>query len=200
MFHAVNSLLRGHDAAQDAVEIVNAWTIVGLGSALGLVWLASRPRQVTRTKLAVASATLSALLGLLVAAILGRLWYHPRPFVDHPRDTVLLVRHAPDNSFPSDHATVAFAIAVAVFLFHRRLGLVFLAGATSVAAARVLVGVHYPVDVLAGALAGASSAGVVATAGRPWATWLANAAGRVTDPVVEAAWRKVARARRPPRP
>ncbi|MER3411646.1 MAG: hypothetical protein C4305_04580, partial [Thermoleophilia bacterium] len=108
-----------------------------------------------------------------------RVWYHPRPFVDHPRETVLLVRHAADNSFPSDHATVAFAIAFSVLAFHRRLGLAFLAAAIAVAVVRVLVGVHYPVDVGASALVAAGSTAVVVTVGRPWVVRLASLGSRI---------------------
>jgi len=131
--------------------------------------------------------------------VLGHLWYHPRPFVDHPAETVLLVRHGADNAFPSDHATVAFAIAFAVLVFHRRLGLVFLAAAALIGLDRIFVGVHYPVDVGASLLVGAGSALVVVTLGRPWLSRLVRLASRVSDPVVAAATRRLARARRCPR-
>jgi undecaprenyl-diphosphatase len=65
-----------------------------------------------------------------------------RPFVDHPRQTLLLVHHGADNSFPSDHASLAFAIAFAVIAFQRRLGLLLLLGAACIGADRVFVGVH----------------------------------------------------------
>jgi len=196
LFHALNGFLRGDDAAQDAVEIVNAWAIVALAAAVGLAWLWTTPGRLSSARLAVASAALSAPLGLLVNAILGRVWYHPRPFVDHPRETVLLVRHAADNSFPSDHATVAFAIAFSVLAFHRRLGLAFLAAAIAVAVVRVLVGVHYPVDVGASALVAAGSTAVVVTVGRPWVVRLASLGSRISDPLLSAATRRIVRARR----
>jgi membrane-associated phospholipid phosphatase len=86
---------------------------------------------------------------LLLNVALAQLWFHNRPFVDHPRATLLLVQHGADNSFPSDHASVAFAVAFAVLAFHRRFGLVLLVGAAAVAIDRIFVGVHYPVDVVA---------------------------------------------------
>ena len=62
------------------------------------------------------------------------------------------------TSFPSDHATAAFAIAVALLRRHRKAGAIALVLAGLLAIARVAVGTHYPSDVLAGALIGTTAA------------------------------------------
>ncbi|MFJ6196698.1 phosphatase PAP2 family protein [Micromonospora sp. NPDC092111] len=59
-----------------------------------------------------------------------------------------------DWSFPSNHATIAGALAAAVLLLSRRLGLVAAPLALLAALSRVFVGLHYPHDVLAGLLLG----------------------------------------------
>ncbi|TNH30765.1 phosphatase PAP2 family protein [Micromonospora orduensis] len=59
-----------------------------------------------------------------------------------------------DWSFPSNHATIAGALAVTTLLLSRRLGLVALPLAALAAFSRVFVGVHYPHDVAAGVLLG----------------------------------------------
>ncbi|MFI7604668.1 phosphatase PAP2 family protein [Micromonospora sp. NPDC049366] len=59
-----------------------------------------------------------------------------------------------DWSFPSNHATIAAALAVATLLLSRRLGLVAVPLALLAAFSRTFVGVHYPHDVAAGALLG----------------------------------------------
>jgi len=86
--------------------------------------------------------------------ILGIAWDRPRPFVAHPAAVHVLVAHARDGSFPSDHAAAGFAIAFALYLVHRRLGALALVAATVMSYARVYVGLHYPSDVLVGALIG----------------------------------------------
>jgi undecaprenyl-diphosphatase len=61
-----------------------------------------------------------------------------------------------DPSFPSGHAAGSFAFATFVLATHRRAGMALAALATLVAISRVALGVHYPSDVLAGALLGAA--------------------------------------------
>ena len=184
IFHALNGQLRGDDPAQDAAEIFNAWAIFVLVAIAAATWFLARPGGSLRSKLAAASAGISAVLALLINTILGHLWYHARPFADHPKQTVLLVHHGADNSFPSDHASVAFAVAFAVLMFHRRLGVLLLVIATGVGLDRILVGVHYPIDVATSMLVGLGAALVVTIPGRPYVDWGIRRLSRVTDPVV----------------
>jgi undecaprenyl-diphosphatase len=105
----------------------------------------------------VVAAGFSALLALGIAHMVAELWARPRPYVAHP-DAILFIAPSSDSSFPSDHATAAFAIAVALLLRHRKAGWLAIALATLVSLARVVVGTHYPSDVAAGALIGAAAA------------------------------------------
>jgi len=59
----------------------------------------------------------------------------------HP-DATLFGARSHDPSFPSDHASRIFAIAVAVFLFDRLVGGIFIAAAAAIAIGRVVTGVH----------------------------------------------------------
>ena len=167
----------------------NAWAIFVLVAVAGALWFLARPGGSLRPKLASVSAAISAVLALAVNVVASQLWYHARPFVGHPRATVLLVHHAADNSFPSDHASVAFAVAFAVFVFYRRVGLLLVLGAVGVAVDRIFVGVHYPVDVAASVLVALASVALVTTAGRPYVHWLVRQLGRLSDPLVESARR-----------
>jgi undecaprenyl-diphosphatase len=78
-----------------------------------------------------------------------------------------------DWSFPSNHAALAAAAAVALLFVSRRLGAVALVAAGLMAASRVWVGLHYPHDVVAGMLVGALVALLSALAVRRWRTDIA---------------------------
>ncbi|MFE2378578.1 phosphatase PAP2 family protein [Streptomyces sp. NPDC059398] len=95
------------------------------------------------------------------------------------RVTTLEACPAPgDWAFPSNHAALAFAAAVALLFVSRRLGAAALVCAVAMAASRVWVGAHYPHDVAAGALVGTLVALVLATALRRRPEALAR---RLTD-------------------
>lgn len=171
----------------------NASALFALVAVAAATWFFARPGGSMRSKLAAASAGISAVVALLVNAVLGHLWYHARPFADHPKQTLLLVHHGADNSFPSDHASVAFAVAFAVLIFHRRLGILLLAVAVGIGLDRIFVGVHYPIDVLTSVFVGLAAALVVTFPGRPYVVWLVRLVSRVTDPVVLAVRRRAGR-------
>ena len=60
-----------------------------------------------------------------------------------------------DGGFPSIHAVIAAAVTAGTWLVNRKLGLLALAAAAVMAFARVYIGAHYPLDVLAGLALGA---------------------------------------------
>lgn len=105
-------------------------------------------------------AALSAAFAFSVSQIIGKIYFRPRPFVSH-QETIRLIKALEaisDKSFPSDHTTVSFAIAFAVFFYNRFLGLILLIMGLLIGAARIIAGVHYPSDVLGGIVLGLLSA------------------------------------------
>ena len=88
----------------------------------------------------------------LVAQTIHFLYPRERPFA--ALEFKALIAHAATPSFPSAHATVLFALAMAVWQENRRWGNYFFILAALNAVARVYVGVHWPSDVLAGAVIG----------------------------------------------
>ena len=98
----------------------------------------------------VAAAGLSAdLISLALRQLIGR----DRPFVLYPEPRPLV--HPPSSgSFPSGHASAAFACATVIAWASPRLAVPVYVLAALVAWSRVYVGVHYPLDVLGGAVLG----------------------------------------------
>ncbi|WP_419994065.1 phosphatase PAP2 family protein [Streptomyces boninensis] len=71
-----------------------------------------------------------------------------------------------DWSFPSNHATIAAALAIGVTLLRPRWAAVALPLGAAGALLRVVVGAHYPHDVAAGAILGGALAGALVLAGQ----------------------------------
>lgn len=103
------------------------------------------------------SAILSrAILTPLIRAI------HPRPRPFEILDFTPLIDHPVDPSIPSGHAAFFFALAFAVyFAGYRKRGAFLFLAALVMGLARVVAGVHWPLDIVAGLLTGLLSAVVV---------------------------------------
>jgi undecaprenyl-diphosphatase len=153
------------------------------------LWFLDRPGASYRWKTASVAGMSAAALGLLISQVITHFWQRPRPYVAHPHETILLVSPSHEPSFPSDHAVAAFAIAFVVAFIGKRAGAVFLAGASVLALARVVAGLHYPGDVLGGALIGLVAAVVVLRVGDGRFEPVVRLMSRISDPVVAPAWR-----------
>ncbi len=78
-------------------------------------------------------------------------YHHPRPFVFYGFPPLL-----PESSwsFPSGHATFYFALATTVWFLNRKWGAWYFVVAAAMSVARVYAGVHWPLDVIGGAIIG----------------------------------------------
>jgi undecaprenyl-diphosphatase len=186
LLHALNGFLLRHDGVEDPlIAYVNLAELLFL-AMLVLAFLLAGGHRRAQTRRAAVAAGLSAALGLAAAQVVSRLVDRPRPFVSDPGAVHLFAHHAADPGFPSDHATAAFAIGVALVLRSRAWGAAVLVAATVLAVGRVAMGVHYPTDVLGGAALGALAALVLhAPPIRRAANRLADLAGRVLDGVLQ---------------
>ena len=103
---------------------------------------------------AVGAAASAAVCGVFVFKVLKHLSHRPRPCQLEPHCWSNIL--PPDRfSFPSGHTMTAFSIALVLSYFypHLQLPLFFLAG--SIALSRIVLGMHFLSDVLAGIVLGA---------------------------------------------
>jgi len=162
LFSAINGLAGHVDGIDDIFELIGQLTPYVLVALLLTMWFWPAGRATRdRYQWGAIAATLGASLALALNQVIIRLWARPRPFV--ARHATLLLAPSRDPSFPSDHATFGFAVAVAIVCVSRRFGLPALLMAALLAFSRVYTGEHYPGDVLAGALIGGTvTCGVLA--------------------------------------
>ncbi|MGW4537836.1 phosphatase PAP2 family protein [Streptomyces chartreusis] len=94
-------------------------------------------------------APLAAGVAVLVNVPIRGFVERPRPFKQH-QGLEVLVSGKTDYSFVSDHATIAMALGVGLFVANRKFGLVGIGLALLEGFCRVYMGVHYPTDVVGG--------------------------------------------------
>ena len=158
LYKAINGFAYAHDRYEDVLRFFALDAQFFFIALLAVLFLARGKWTSRNARHGVIAAGLAAALALAIAHGITLVWPRPRPYVAHPGDAHLFIAPSGDSSFPSDHATAAFAIAVSLVLRCRRVGWLALAMAVVLSIARVAVGTHYPSDVIGGALLGTAAA------------------------------------------
>lgn len=169
LFEAINQSAGHVPLVDDVMKFVAQYGIYAVALIAVASWF-SRGGTAADHRIAVYTALAATALALAVTLAIQHAYVHQRPFVVRT-DVVQLVDHSPDASFPSEHATAAFALAAGIGLYRWRLGAALLVLAAWMAVARVYVGIHYPGDVAGGALIGVLAA-VAFWWAQPLLAWL----------------------------
>ncbi|HLP44094.1 MAG TPA: phosphatase PAP2 family protein [Candidatus Nanoarchaeia archaeon] len=81
-------------------------------------------------------------------------WHRPRPFVEL---NLFEIVSESSHSFPSAHASIFSAISTVIFFHNRKMGIAFFCTTVVIGLGRILAGVHYPSDIVAGLIVGVIS-------------------------------------------
>jgi len=95
---------------------------------------------------------ISVIVARLGVTELIRFFYHrPRPFIAHQVQQLFS-----ENgwSFPSGHSAFFFAMAMAIYLYNKKWGIGFFLAAVLMNISRIIAGVHFPSDIIGGAIVG----------------------------------------------
>ncbi len=162
LFHWINNFV-GTVPLVDwiARALVNDFAIP-TAMSLAAVWLwfaGSTPEERQRNQRAVVTIALAVFVSNALIKDMAYVYFRPRPFAT---ETVKLLFYRPSvSSFPSVPIDVAFCFAMGAWYGNRRIGgWLFILGALY-ALSRVYAGVHYPLDVIGGALIGVGAAYVI---------------------------------------
>ncbi len=105
----------------------------------------------------IVQSLISAILArFIIVSFIRFIWYRPRPFIDNAVN--LLVEHPDKASFPSGHAAFYFALSTIIFLYNKKIGILFYIGSFIIVISRVFIGIHWPLDILAGIIVGVLTA------------------------------------------
>jgi undecaprenyl-diphosphatase len=132
---------------------------------LGLVWGWLRGSRDLRATLL--RAALAGLIALGANQLIGLVWYHPRPFEIGLGHAWLV--HSRDSSFPSDHVTLLWSVALGLALRRhtRTAGMTLGLAGIAVAWARIYLGVHFPFDMAGAAVVAVAAVAVASSVPTP---------------------------------
>jgi undecaprenyl-diphosphatase len=110
---------------------------------------------------AVISAGVSVFFSrIVITEIIRNIFFRSRPFVEN--QAILLINQSPEEaSFPSGHATLFFALAIAIYFYNKKFGIAIFISSILISLSRVFVGVHWPSDIFFGAIIGIISGWLV---------------------------------------
>lgn len=109
-------------------------------------------------KMVIQAIIASVLARFAVVTFIRWLLPRPRPFINN---SVNLLFENNGSSFPSGHAAFFFALSFIVYLYNKKIGALFFLATILICLARVFAGIHWPSDILAGAIIGLLTALVI---------------------------------------
>ena len=179
VFFWINGLAGRVDWIDNVIRVLSCDVFIPLvmfGSLL-IIWFAGRdPERRERNQRGVLCSLASMGLANLVVFLLnGILPDRLRPFEAFPGQVNLIFYPPTDPSFPSNAAAAAFALAIGMWVYNRKLGYILLIPALIISFGRIYVGVHYPMDIFGGfacAAAGTIIAVLAMKLCRPIIDWL----------------------------
>lgn len=158
LFEKIYSLAR-HSICLDSLVIFLANSLVIILPASLLLFIILSKNRRREIIMLIAAAAACILSRGIIVSLIRLAWHRPRPFI--VLNLTPLINYGDKASFPSGHASFLFALALAVWFFHKRWGWFYLGLAVLGSLARIYIGIHWPSDILFGTIIGLLSACLV---------------------------------------
>lgn len=146
-FRAVNDLGKEYPIINPVFEMFAEYTVFVLIIGCLYYWF-SREKE---NRIMIISGSFSFVLAEIMGKLAGQLHSNNQPFAELSHVNQL-IHKAVDNSFPSDHTILLFSICFSIWLVRKKSGFLWMVLAICTGISRIGVGVHYPFDIIVGAI------------------------------------------------
>ncbi len=149
-----------HSLLLDWTGILLADFVAYAIALLGIVvYFYPRHRRAHHRRMIMVALASGLFARFVIKSIIVLFYQAPRPFVALSDVTplILVPRIEQFQSFPSGHALFFFACSTAVVFFNKKLGIALLIASALMGIARIFCGVHWPYDIVWGAIIGVGS-------------------------------------------
>lgn len=128
--------------------------------SLLIYWLWGNEKHLQQQRTLVCKTAISLIIALSISWLIGVIAPHDRPFAAQIGYNFL--DHDATPSFPSNHGTFVFTIALAYLFWHsnKKIGGILLGLSIAIAWSRIYLGVHWPIDMVGGFIVGLLSCGL----------------------------------------
>ncbi len=157
LFNLINGLA-GKYSALDTLGIFiaeNSEYILGVFLVMILIYLPRRQAGNFKKywKMVLEAVIAAVVTRFVIAEIIRAFYFRARPFVSYQVNQ-LINYNSLEASFPSGHACFYFALSTIIYFYNKKLGIAFYVFSLLIVFSRVFVGIHWPSDILAGAIIG----------------------------------------------
>lgn len=146
IFQFINQLAGENQYVDFLMVFASKYLSYAMVATICIIFLLGIVKQNKQDRYGAIHTFLLMVIGLSINALLGAIFYFPRPFVNH--QVHLLYAHSADSSFPSDHATTSMSMAAGLRWIDKPLSWLFVALSIWIGFSRIYVGHHYPLDII----------------------------------------------------
>ncbi|MCY6959855.1 undecaprenyl-diphosphatase [Clostridium brassicae] len=146
LFRLINNLANKNEALDWIMIFFSKYMPYIFVMVVGVVFILGVIKENSDYRKSVVSTFVITIINLALSFIVGHIYFEERPFVHNKVN--LLLPHAEDASFPSDHSIGTMSIALGLKKHNKLLSRMFFVLSIIVGFSRVYVGNHYPMDVI----------------------------------------------------